>query len=204
MYMGPVVAEAIFEPSCLSAVVGQVKYKVAGDKKAEPAIRPLGIPRDLHQPLPYLALLMELGNESRYQETHSKAKTAVSEPLTPGLFLQRTRQHRAALDELELYQNQQQMTEAMIKKLKQKVAAARQLADSYNRYSISVRGASSDVYGILQTAKIVDQFDTLLKVTMPPPNDRDRNIQYMRPLERLSRESNHTSWMSEYVGTRMV
>ena len=156
MYIGSVAAEAIFEPSCLSVVVGQVKYKVAGDKKAEPAIRPLGIARDLQQPLPYLALLMELGNESRYKKTRSKAKTAVSEPLTPGLFLQRTREHRAALDELEHHQNQQQTTDATIQKLKQKVAAARQAADSYNCYSISVRGASSNVYGILQTVKIVD------------------------------------------------
>jgi hypothetical protein len=39
----------------------------------------------------------------------------------------------------------------------------------YNRFSISVRGASPTVYGALRDANIVEQFAHLLRVTMPPP-----------------------------------
>jgi len=39
--------------------------------------------------------------------------------------------------------------------------------DAYNRYTIVVRGASVDVYGILRTAPIETEFATLLGTTMP-------------------------------------
>jgi hypothetical protein len=70
-YDGPVAPEAIFDPSRLSGASVQVKFDLAGDPQAESRIRPFGIPCDPHHPLPYLALLMELGNESNYQG-HSK------------------------------------------------------------------------------------------------------------------------------------
>ena len=66
--------------------VGQVKFQATGNKKAEIAIRPIGIPRDLHRPLPYLAILMELGNEPKYQENRSKIKATASEPVDGGEF----------------------------------------------------------------------------------------------------------------------
>ena len=76
--------------------------------------------------------------------------------------------------------------------------AARLAVDSCNRYSISVRGASPEVYGILREADIVKEFATLLSVTMPSPSNQDRTRQHMRPLERLGVASNHTAWVSEY------
>ncbi len=42
------------------------------------------------------------------------------------------------------------MKKETLAKLKKKVNDARLAADSCNRFSISVRGASPDVYGILQ------------------------------------------------------
>ena len=66
--------------------------------------------------------------------------------------------------------------------------------DSYNRFTISVRGVSSDVYGILKKARISDQFATLLKVVGPSPIDSSSLIQHMRALG-----SAHTAWMREYM-----
>ena len=70
----------------LWAVVGQVKNKVGVDKDAEPAIRPICVPRDRNQPLPYQAILMELGNESRYGDNGSRIKYATSESPADGVF----------------------------------------------------------------------------------------------------------------------
>jgi hypothetical protein len=71
--------------------------------------------------------------------------------------------------------------------------------DAYNRYSIFVHGASSDIYGILKTADIVDQFRTLLHVAMPSPDGLESSLQHMRPLERLGNDCTQTAWMLEYV-----
>jgi hypothetical protein len=71
-YAGSVADNATFDPAALSAVVCQVKYRTVGDKRAGDALRPIGIPRDLDQPLPYLALLLELGSTATYQETTLK------------------------------------------------------------------------------------------------------------------------------------
>jgi hypothetical protein len=57
LYISSVNPESEFDPSQLSIVVGQVKYKVAEDKRARPTIHPIGAPHNHHQPLPYLAIL---------------------------------------------------------------------------------------------------------------------------------------------------
>jgi len=95
VYHGSVAANAVFDPSCLSAIAGQVKFKEPGDQKAETLIRPFGIHRDPHSPLPYLALLMELGNESSEK---SKIKTKLPEPPKQGNFLKCTGHHTKAED----------------------------------------------------------------------------------------------------------
>jgi hypothetical protein len=69
--MAAAALDAVFHPSQLSAISGQVKFTTEG-KKAEFAIHPIGIPRDPEKPLAYLTLLMELGNDSKYQENHFK------------------------------------------------------------------------------------------------------------------------------------
>lgn len=60
-YTGSVAPLAIFDVAQLSAVVVQIKYKTQADTKAEAALRPIAIPRDTSHPLPYIAILMELG-----------------------------------------------------------------------------------------------------------------------------------------------
>ena len=85
-----------------------------------------------------------------------------------------------------------------IKKLEAELKEKRRLMDLYNRYTISIRGASSDVYGILKKAKIEKEFRTLLQVTMPSPEMQVPLVQEMKPLEHLERGSACTSWMSEY------
>jgi hypothetical protein len=79
---------------------------------------------------------------------------------------------------------------------KNAVEQARQEMDSYNRYTIFVRGASSDTYGILKRADVEEAFNTLLTVTMLPPATQGCMIQHMHPLERLGERSAHTAWMA--------
>ena len=75
----------MFDPSRLSGISCQVRFKVSGESQAESRIRPFGIPCDVHRSLPYLWLLMELGNESNY-EGCGKIKATASGPTTDGGF----------------------------------------------------------------------------------------------------------------------
>ena len=59
-YHGPIGPDSIFDPSLLSVIVVQIKFKHDGDLNAELAISALGGDRDLDEPLPYLAIVMEL------------------------------------------------------------------------------------------------------------------------------------------------
>ena len=199
-YDGPVDGNEKFDPSRLSAVTAQVKFKVAGDKKAELAIRPMGVPRDRRQPLPYLALLMELGSESKYRESNSKIRCTASEPLPDGKFGEYCDALDAAEKKLASHpKGKDTKNNSILDNLKKETNDARTAIASCNRYSISVRGASQDVYGILDAANIADEFATLLSIIMPLPANEHSTRQHMRPLERLSNESSHTDWMSEYV-----
>ncbi|KIM80231.1 hypothetical protein PILCRDRAFT_9777 [Piloderma croceum F 1598] len=202
VYHGDINTDAFFDPAMLSAVFGQVKFKSKADMTAEQAVRPIGLPRDLSRPLPYLAFLFELGNESFHGATHSKIRVTIPKPTTKGKFKRLTENWLAAVEALEDYQKWQPGKERTDPKLveKQKEVKEAQLAmDTYNRYTIAVRGASADVYGILRTAKIETEFATLLTTMMPSPTAQDETIQHMRPLERLGGESGHTTWMSRYV-----
>lgn len=193
--------DAKFDPSYLSVIAGQVKFKTTGDGKAESAIWPLGIPRYVED-LPYLALLMELGNESNYQETRLKLESMTpGSPLIPGIFQCLT--NGVAVGEGWLAKHKNQSTSGehegiKIKQLQEDVEQMQRAIDSYNRFSLSVRGSCKTVYGILTTADIADEFQTLLNVTMPPPRDQDDEIQHMRPCERLGVASEHNAWMSKY------
>ncbi|KIL60391.1 hypothetical protein M378DRAFT_26527 [Amanita muscaria Koide BX008] len=139
-------SNAKFDPSRLSAVFGQVKNKEAGDSKAEKAI---GIPCDPDQPLPYLAILMELGTMSTYRETGSNMKL--------------------------MFQSEK---------------------GKQPRYSISVRGASNDTYGILSEAGIEQEFGTLFKITALLPSSQNNMIQHMCPLQQFS--DGYIAWMDKY------
>jgi hypothetical protein len=106
--------------------------------------------------------------------------------------------------DLEDYQDQ---PKAPRKKLENKVMIAKRMAieeartakDECNRYTVYVRGATPDVYGILDRAGIVKEFATFLEVTMPLPIPADTACQTMWPLENFTHDSAHTAWMVEYV-----
>jgi hypothetical protein len=199
VYHGDIQAEAIFDPAMLSAVFTQVKFKNQADTTAEQAIRPIGLPRNLSRPLPYLALLLELGNESAHRTAHSKIKVTIPKHTAKDEFQNLTEDWLAAAKTLNKVPRGRRKGPGFIEK--QKVVKEKRLAmDAYNRYSIAVRGASPDVYGILRKAKVERAFSTLLSITMPSPTVQDTTIQHMQPLERLGRESGHTVWMSKYVG----
>ena len=93
--------DAIFYPHLLSGWVIRIKLKEAADTKAERNLRPLGIPRHIDQPLPYLALAMELGTESSHQGTLSKLKSTPSEIPSEGHFIKLTDDFAQALHDLE-------------------------------------------------------------------------------------------------------
>jgi hypothetical protein len=199
VYSGPVADGSKFDPTMLSAVVVQVKNTIAGNKKAG-AVRPIGIPRDPCQPLPYIAMLLELGSESLYKESKSKREVNVPTPMGDVGFQELIDHYSTAVGDLRKYR------EGEVKKRKKveaemikTIETRREAMDAYNRYSIFVRGASSDIYGILKTADIVDQFGTLLHVTMPSPDGLESSLQHMWPLERLGNDCAQTAWMLEYV-----
>ncbi|KAF8515975.1 hypothetical protein BU17DRAFT_76734 [Hysterangium stoloniferum] len=199
-YTGSIEANAVFDPSWLSAAVVQVKFKAAGDKKASSKMRPLGIPRDLHQPLPYLALLMELGNESNYRENHSKIISMACKPVVDSEFEELFSHFAAAVKTLHSHRNQERGKKAKnakeTKKRKGRKSIWLWIPTTDTR---SVRGASPDVYQIIKKADIVQEFATLLDITMPSPSNEDYTMQHMRPLDRLGVASNHTAWMTEYI-----
>jgi len=93
-------------------------------------------------------------------------------------------------------------TDPKLVKKQKEVKEAQMAMDSYNRYTIAVRGVSADVYGILRKANIETEFATLLSTTMPSPTPQDDAIQHMRPLERLGGGSSHNAWMSNYVARK--
>lgn len=197
IYFGSVNADAVFDPSLLASIVGQVKNKAAGDKDAESAILPLGISRDSKQPLPYLALHLELGNESKFQDSRSNIRSIVPEPTVDGRFQKLTSAKAAAKQYYDEMKNNQE-SKYLIDDAKIKFKNAELAEGSYNRDLISVRGASAQVYRILNKADIVSRFATLLKVTLLPPTSQDTTMKYMHPFQSLVYESDHNAWMSWY------
>ena len=193
--------DAVFDLSCLSGVSGQVKFKVSGEPRAESRIQPLGIPRDPRDPLPYLALLMELGSEANYRGNGKKIKATPSEQPTTDKFpkLTTTLATAAGKYAVRLQQVGKDKTDPELTALKMTLNEAQLATDMYNRYAISIRGATPQVYQILETAKIANDFATLLDITTRVSGKEKATIQHMCPLERLDDGSNHTAWMAEYV-----
>ena len=209
-YYGSVEPDSIFDPSLLSAGLAQIKNKAAGDTQAELAIRPIGVPSDR---LPYLAILMELGCESCFKENRSKIKYKVSGPLDDGKLRKYRVAHGKAAQKLKTYvenalvqkkrktqkDTREETWEETIKTLKEEADKTQLAIESCYRYSISVRGTSPDVYGILDKANIANEFKTLLDIIMPQPLDEEDSIrQHLRPLERLADDSPQTAWMWKY------
>jgi hypothetical protein len=80
VYSGPVADGSKFDLTMLSTVVVQVTNTIAGNKKAG-AVQQIGIPHDPCQPLPYIALLLELGTKILYKESKSKREVNVPTPI---------------------------------------------------------------------------------------------------------------------------
>jgi hypothetical protein len=199
VYHGDIDTEAFFDPVMLSAVFGQVKFKSEADTATEQVIRPIGLPCDPPVPSPYLALLFELGNDTDHKATKSKIKVTTPTP-TP-TFQELRENWMAAVKALEDYQKKlgKKCRDPKLVEKQKEVKEKKLAMDAYNRYTIAVRGASSNVYGILTKAKVEKEFESLLTTTMPSPTAQDKTIQHMRPLERLGGGSGHTAWMSKYV-----
>jgi hypothetical protein len=202
-YKGSIEATAIFDPAALSGVVGQIKHKVKGDGEAGRNLSPMGIPFDPSSgPPPFLALLLELGSETFYRSTKSKIQHAKFVPNEQVQF----RNLRAAW-----LTAQEKLTEHLSKKASKhelhelKVAAkeARQAMDRYNQWSIHARGASPEVYGILDKTKITTEFQALLGVTSPSPRESEPMVQQMLPLERLGSTSPYNAWMLQFVSENL-
>ena len=200
IYMGSIATDAVFDPLLLSVLTGQVKFKVTGATQAEcDAVSPIGLLRDLHEPLPYLALLMDLGTEANYLYTNSKMQAIASGPLSYSKFAELTHKFDEDVKILRTCQSEKpKPKEAVLKELKKVVQNSRREMDHYNRYFVSVRGSSHHEYGILDEAQINGDFAMLLQVTAPVPGDQNRISQYMRPFERLGNESHQTASMMEY------
>ena len=136
---------------------------------------------------------MELGSESNY-EGRGKFKATASGPTTEGEFSKLNTALATAVGKLKMGPKSNE--------LKTMVSNAQQAADSYNRFAISARGASPEVYRVLTTAGIAEEFVKLLKITTQFPENEVATVQHMRPLERLGDGSNHTVWMTEYFAPR--
>jgi hypothetical protein len=91
-----------FDPDRLSAIIVQVKNKTTGDPRAGDALRPIGIPNDLPEPLPYLAILMELGTESTLEGGENMTTLVPSTTERP-LFQNLRSMWTKAAKELRLY-----------------------------------------------------------------------------------------------------
>ena len=189
---------SIFDPSLLSAAVQRIKNREAGDSQVKPAIHPVDVLRNRRQPLPYLTILMELDYEAQYQETGLKIKCQVSEPLSDSEFEKLNDASEEAAKKYWTYRQKKKTKNDTLKRLKEKADNAWLAAHPCSRYSISVRGASPDVYGVLRKANIANSFATLLSIILPPFREEDSMRKHMRPLERLSDESPHTAWTWKY------
>ncbi len=144
-----------FDCDQLSGFIIQVNNEKEGGGVLKD-LRPVGIFRDFKGPLPYLALLMELGTESRQE-------------------------YQRALDDLSLYREQNPKEKKHLKDLEAAVQAKELEKDLYNGHSISARGAGSTTYGILKKAGIEKEFDTFLRIVMPQESSYEAEIARMWP-----------------------
>ena len=114
----------------LSAAFGQVKYTNKADTTAEQAIRPIRLPRDLSEPLPYLVLLLELGNDSDHDATHSKIKVTIPEATKKDEFQRLTESYLVAAEALRDYQAGRPVKECKNPKLVEKQQEVKKNADA--------------------------------------------------------------------------
>ena len=202
IYTGSLAPGEPFDPSKLTGMVGQVKNKAAGDSDAKDAMRPFALPRNTSSPLPYLAVLMELGTESQFRETgsHLRVKTWDTDGNSPSYDDRHADWLAAFTAVAEAQRNpQRSVEERKEKKRLEQVMLEKQLVkEGYNRYSIAIRGASPTTYGILATAKIVEAFKQILHITLAPADEFDRKVQHMVPLGGNHPNTGDCDWMADF------
>jgi hypothetical protein len=200
-YKGSIAPDAVFNIKNLSVSIIQIKNKFSADANALRLLRPVGLARDLYEPLPYLAIVMELGTDTPYQGHEGPIRITVSSGGPKDTFQALWVAWERALGELEKWTEAKKAKKAkkgQMKKLIDNVKTTRAAVDGHNRYTVNIRGASDTTYGLLKKANIVTQFATLIKVTMPSPTATEDALQHMRPLERLGKDSAYTAWMTDY------
>jgi hypothetical protein len=149
---------------------------------------------------------MELGSHANFKETRLKIKAVPSPVLSDGPFEYLASELTEAVEVPTAYQTRAKSGKGNAKARKgpealNKAVKSPLAVDSYNRYSLSVHSASPDVYGILHTAGIAEEFSTLLRVVMPEPSNQEKLISHMAPLELLGAESDHTAWMPRWIAS---
>jgi hypothetical protein len=197
-YIGSISKDAKFNPKNLTGTIFQIKIKMAGDWAAERALRPVGIPRDLYRTLPYLGVLIEFGTESLYKESKSKILVTASTRPEHGTLERLTIDWVAAVAALETFEAQKSQDKKKHVQLKKNVDDARKQMDSCYRFTLSIRGSSSEVYGILQKTNIEFQFQKFLKSASRSSTDNEA-IQNAMPLEHLDATSGYAIWMRDYI-----
>ncbi|KAF8324209.1 uncharacterized protein EI90DRAFT_3076333 [Cantharellus anzutake] len=196
IYFGSVEPEDVFDPDKLSGLVVQVKYK-KGDTSAENNLRPAGIIRDRKAPLPYLALLMELGTESKYWGIAMVTYQAPKH-FQPSEYQELKAECESAWDNLSQHKEEHPKDETVLKKLKAQAQGKQLEMDLYNCYLISARGASENTYPILRTAGITNEFKTFLDIVVPQASSKEPLIGHMRPLDCFGGDFPQSHWMSDY------
>jgi hypothetical protein len=197
VYFGSVSPGALFDLDKLGRFVLQITNKCNAAAPEEGNVPPVGIPDDLSRPLPSLTCVLELGNESTFEDTRSKIRTTASGPLSCEELRQLMGEWTAAVDELRRYRKSESPTKTKVNELNEAIQRRRLAMEDCNRYSIFVRGASAETYGILDKANVAVPFATLLDVTMPSRTPEHWAMQQMRPSDRLDEASQHMAWMCD-------
>ena len=197
VYHGAVEVGERFDPTLLSACLVQCKFRKA---TSGCNVRPIGIPRDGMEPLPYLWMLIELGTEVKHKTTQSAIEAVAGSP-SGEVYSSLVSKWTQSVNELAEYEKglkrgQKRGKDEMGDLKRQEVKTRREAMDGFERYSISVRGTSA--YKVLQAANITQEFETLLRVTIPQSDLGGDLLQQMWPLRRLGHLSGHTAWMIKY------
>ncbi|KAF8331025.1 uncharacterized protein EI90DRAFT_2996148 [Cantharellus anzutake] len=200
VYFGSVEPGAIFDCDQLSGLVVQVKNKTKeGDTDARNGnLRPVGIIRDPKNPLPYLALLMELGTESRHRGG-GLIKHSPPQHSQPSQYKRLTEEYQRALDGLSRHREQDSKNTKHSKELEADVQAKELKKDFYKRHLISARGAGSKTYGILETAGIQKEFKDFVSIVVPQESFYEDEIAQMWPDPVGDDDDSQARWLADYV-----
>ncbi|KAM6500045.1 hypothetical protein JOM56_003059 [Amanita muscaria] len=90
------------------------------------------------------------------------------------------------------------MTGLSPQRQKSKKKAMEALELDPNRYCINARGCDEDVFGVLNTMGIANEWKKLLEITVETPNAEGEIVETMQPLRRLDQTSGYCNWIKDY------